>query len=195
MGDSRWTSDNWRRFCDLDPCPAPCREFKALKRRGVSAEAVTYLRQGVFHHIARVSHDCRWKLAPTIITQRPRRYVSLRLPAAALSLLISLSCYLALLLLAPPFPRPTCARVLFLSVSLSLSLSLLGPSSLSVVLPSRAVVCSFSLSLSCQEERLERSAEISYASTRRHNDKCSPAAAASKRNSSVTSRARHFFHR
>ena len=35
--------------------------------------SITYLGQGVLrHHIAGISHDSQWKLAPTTITQRPR---------------------------------------------------------------------------------------------------------------------------
>lgn len=59
---------------------------------------ITYLRQSVLHHIARVPHDSRWKLAPTTtITQRPR-YSSPLLSSPLLSRVIRdfpLSVYLS----------------------------------------------------------------------------------------------------
>ena len=42
-------------------------------KRNRLLSSITYLGQGVLrHHIAGISHDSQWKLAPTTITQRPR---------------------------------------------------------------------------------------------------------------------------
>jgi len=86
---------------------------------------VTYLWQGVLHHIVRVSHDSRWKLAPTTITQRPR--------SPPLSFSLYLSSYFPLSLrsscsvsdaLPSYIPNARASRSLSLSLSLSLFLSL-----------------------------------------------------------------------
>ena len=83
---------------------------------------VTYLWQGVLHHIVRVSHDSRWKLAPTTITQRPR--------SPPLSFSLYLSSYFPLSLrsscsvsdaLPSYIPNARASRSLSLSFSLSLS--------------------------------------------------------------------------
>lgn len=97
--------------------------------------AVTYLRQGVLHHIARVPHDSRWKLAPTTITQRPR-YVLLLFSFSTLLFLrvsIYLSIYVSIFFtsppstsyLLPPFLHVQCVEI-FLSSSLVRLLALLS---------------------------------------------------------------------
>lgn len=135
---------------------------------------VTYLRQGVLHHIARVSHDSRWKLAPTTITQRPR---------------------------SPPLLRGPPSRPIYLLTFLSHSGFLLLR--FRRVTPSRCTDARApSPSFSRLPERTQDPRGISgYARTRRHDDKCSrpftpaAAAAAASRRNSVTSRATHFLHR
>ena len=49
-----------------------CTHEVIQKRNKADLSAITYLGQGVLHHIAGISHDSQWKLAPTTITQRPR---------------------------------------------------------------------------------------------------------------------------